>query len=159
MEYLSPSLSRVLKEVQRRTRKSSPLYYTSLPAEDSQSVRSYYEAQLRISPKGNIHRPFYTSYMHLIAKGYARVVIGDYGAYIEFTPEQIDLKAIKPKWPGEPTRPVKYLWYEPIDGSGVKIYWQKGTVSYADYKPGMYYIAPSELVNSKGSSFYQLGNH
>ena len=81
----------------------------------------------------------------LVAKGYKRVVVGDYGAYIEFAPEHIVHHNIKNKWPGKPSRPVKYIWMVTCDNEQTKVYFQQGTVGYADYKIGMYYITPEDL--------------
>lgn len=82
-----------------------------------------------------------------IASDYERVVVGDYGAYVEITPEQmtailnvpdnqkwrLDQEYVKRK-----NLSLKYQWYVYGD---VKVYKQIAGVSYADYKPGMYYIS------------------
>ena len=87
----------------------------------------------------------------LICNGYDRIVIGDYGAYIEFSSEQAnkDLFTIAP---GQEYRidnlryaNVKYAWLTINDGSQIKIYYQKNTVSYADYKPQYYYVSVYEV--------------
>ena len=96
--------------------------------------------------------PCYTLCGTLIATGYNRIVIGDYGAFVEFTPEQIVNSAIRVK-PGQEYRidseqfcnRVKYHWLTAKDGSDVKIYYQQKMVDYADYVPGMYYVSPYEL--------------
>lgn len=38
------------------------------------------------------------------------------------------------------------LWLTAKDGSGVKIYFQKNTVSYADYRTGKLYVSPHEVI-------------
>lgn len=95
-------------------------------------------------------RPLYTINGSLICNGYDRIVIGDYGAYIEFSSEQAnkDLFVIAA---GQEYRidnlryaNVKYAWLTINDGSQIKIYYQKNTVSYADYKPQYYYISVYE---------------
>lgn len=88
----------------------------------------------------------------LLCKGYRRLVIGDYGAFIEITPEQICEDALRCK-PGQEYRyqderfagNVKYIWLTAKDRSNCKIYFQKKRVSYADYIPGFYYISPYEV--------------
>ena len=88
----------------------------------------------------------------LLSRGYKRIVIGDYGAFVEITPEQIQKDALQCK-PGQEYRfqderfsqYIKYLWLTAKDKSDCKIYLQKKTVKYADYIPGMYYISPYEL--------------
>ena len=85
-----------------------------------------------------------------IASGYQRIVIGDYGAYLEIPPRMMNIENIMVK-PGEEYRfteryhNVKYYWLCPITNENVKIYWQKNTVKYADYLPQMFYISPYEV--------------
>lgn len=40
---------------------------------------------------------------------------------------------------------VKYLWLTADDNSDVKVYDQKRSVEYADYKPGMLYVSVYEV--------------
>lgn len=88
----------------------------------------------------------------ILCSGYSRIVIGDYGAFVEIKPEQIISAALKCKT-GEEYRyqderyakNVKYLWLTPTDDSNCKVYLQSKTVEYADYIPGMYYISPYEV--------------
>lgn len=85
------------------------------------------------------------------AKGYERVVHGGRGAYVELTREQILIQLI-PRFDGPiPSRiedaNVGFYYYYLIPiGRREKIYWQIKTVKYADYKPGLYYIAPELLM-------------
>ena len=88
----------------------------------------------------------------LLCTGYERIVIGDYGAFIEIHPESIRKESLCCKQ-GQEYRfsdvrfsaNVKYLWLTAKDKSDCKIYHQKKKVSYADYIPGMYYISPYEV--------------
>lgn len=88
----------------------------------------------------------------LLCRGYRRIVIGDYGAFVEISPDQICREVLRCK-PGQEYRyqderfaeNVKYLWLTAKDRSDCKIYLQKKTVSYADYVPGMYYVSPYEV--------------
>jgi len=87
----------------------------------------------------------------LIATGYNRVVHGGRGDYVELETQHIvaenmympeDQKwRLSPKYMNE----VFYDEYRSRDDSYVKIYFQRKYVGYADYNPGMYYIAPSDL--------------
>ena len=91
------------------------------------------------------------------ADAYTRVVVGDYGAYIEFGIEDCDPDKLIVQ-PGQEYRmnnpyyrdKVKYDWLT-VKGSACspKIYHQKRTVSYADYNVGMYYIDPFEVKLAK----------
>ena len=95
-------------------------------------------------------KSLYTLNGSLICNGYDRIVIGDYGAYIEFSSEQAN-KDLFTVAAGQEYRidnlryaNVKYAWLTINDGSQIKIYYQKNTVSYADYKPQYYYISVYE---------------
>ena len=140
----------IFAEVARRTSKSAGKdYYKPFPKEQSDLLRELYEAQLDLPVICSDNVKIYikdSSPRILLATGYTRVVIGDYGAYIEINPEQINLDVIKYKWPGKPPRPVKYLWMIPKNSKyNTKIYFQQARVSYADYKPNMYYVSPNEV--------------
>ena len=39
----------------------------------------------------------------------------------------------------------KYFWLCPVDHENIKVYHQRATVSYADYKVGKYYVSPNDL--------------
>ena len=85
-----------------------------------------------------------------IARGYTRVVIGDYGAFVEIEDADMIKENIKTK-EGQEFRSdekyhVKYLWLTAKDDSNCKIYLQTKTVDYADYQPGRYYISPYEIL-------------
>ena len=104
--------------------------------------------------------PLYTINGSLICSSLDRIVIGDYGAYIEFSPEQANKKLFIIA-PGQEYRldphynNVKYIWLTIDDGSQVKIYYQKNTVSYADYKPQKYYISVYEAYSTAIKQLYK----
>lgn len=83
-----------------------------------------------------------------IASGYTRIVIGDYGAYVEFSKDQLlmplQMKRGQEYRMNNPQYKCKYVWYTDFKQE-VKIYYQLRTVDYADYKVGMYYISPFDL--------------
>lgn len=101
---------------------------------------------------GDTHMSLYSLDGTLIAMGYRRIVIGDYGAFIECSPEQVCKFNLHCK-PGQEyrihderfSRNAKYHWLTAKDRSDCKIYLQQKTVAYADYIPGMYYISPYEV--------------
>lgn len=88
-----------------------------------------------------------------ISHGYQRIVVGDYGAFVEIGVDQICPDKICCK-PGQEYRysderfaaHVKYQWLTVMDGSWPKIYYQLKPVDYADYVPGRYYVSPYELT-------------
>lgn len=107
-------------------------------------------------PEGEPETKLYSLDGTLLCVGYTRIVIGDYGAFVEISPGQVILKNIEYKR-GQEYRyqderyagHVKYQWLTAKDRSRCKIYYQMLPVSYADYKPGMYYISPYEVDVTK----------
>jgi hypothetical protein len=88
-----------------------------------------------------------------VSKGYERIVIGGRGPYVEFTEDQIVFDSFKV--PREQLYRFKdarvyYIELRSVGLSNIKLYFQLKTVSYADYKIGMFYISPYELYDSTG---------
>jgi len=88
----------------------------------------------------------------VIARGYERIVIGDYGAFVEFAPQYAVRENMKVKESEiyrikdeKYSKNVKYIWLTAKDKSDCKIYFQKKTVDYADYRIGMLYVSPYEV--------------
>lgn len=106
----------------------------------------------------------FKTYVDFIVKAYeeqendraARIIrssyTGDYGAFVEFSRVQAYMRRLKIK-EGQVYRiedpryaeHVKYLWLTADDDSDVKVYDQKRSVEYADYKPGMLYVSVYEV--------------
>jgi len=106
-----------------------------------------YKKRLLIDITGNDSLIFQTESGSTLAIGYERIVIGKRGPYIEFTKTQIDISAI---FIPEKTRyrlTSRLVYYNEwrSNKDNVKIYEQKKTVSYADYKIGLWYISPFDL--------------
>ena len=81
------------------------------------------------------------------ARSYTRVVIGDYGAYVEIESDALLVELTIPekqKWRldkdflSKRNLNIKYEWYE---YNNKKVYFQLNAVTYADYKPDYYYIS------------------
>ena len=104
------------------------------------------EKQLNIPLTGNDQVHFNTESGLHIATGYKCVVIGDRGAYVEFSPQQI----VKENLHIPKQRHVYFTEWRSKDESNVMVYDQRRTVKYADYKIGLFYICPSDLY-VKGS--------
>lgn len=97
--------------------------------------------------------PLYSLPGTKICTGFKRVVIGDYGAFVECAPEQMVLSSLQCKHGQEYrylderfSKTVKYLWLTARDNSDCKIYLQQKRVEYADYIPNMYYVSPYEVT-------------
>ena len=98
-------------------------------------------------PSG-IPKNFYTKNNALLADHYRRVVIGKRGPYVEF--HWGDIKWNEFYIPDEMlyrqnSKVVFYEEWRSIDSAYVKLYLQKRTVAYADYKIHMCYISPFDL--------------
>ena len=128
-------------------------HYKPLSKELSAKQRAIYLAELpkEFNINGDMNCKVYDKEYNPISTGYSRVVIGDYGAYVEIPLYKMILDDIIIK-PGEEYRfepgyeNVKYHWYCLYKNRDIKIYYQKHPVDYADYKPGMFYISPLELI-------------
>ena len=127
---------------------ASKYKYKRLDAEYSAEVRAYYAEN--IPSFLSIIQPLYTCAGTLICSSFNRIVIGDYGAFIEFSSDQAN-KDVFCIAPGQEYRleerykNCKYIWLTISDSSSVKIYYQKHTVTYADYIPGMHYVSVHEV--------------
>ena len=114
------------------------------------------DARLRIPPVGDDHTRFEAKSGLHVATGYTRFVIGERGPYIEFLPGHLiwdnlhmpDEEKYRTEHPWKER--VHYLEWRTNDESNVKIYDQKKRVDYADYKVGLLYISPFDvLVNGE----------
>lgn len=85
----------------------------------------------------------------LVATRYTRVVIGSRGPYIEFNTDSINMSNfhVPPDQLWRFTSSTAYyIEYRSIKDN-VKLYIQLRTVNYADYKVGMCYISPFDLIS------------
>lgn len=125
--------------------------YDYKPLSEKQSVHARYIYKITMPPfLVNTEQPLFTAAGTLICSKFDRVVIGDYGAYVEFSSEcaNKDEFIIAPgqEYRLEPRyNNVKYIWLTTKDDSGIKIYYQKNTVKYADYLPHKYYVSVFEV--------------
>ena len=137
--------------------------YKKLDAFQSDYARKTYEAELPDFLKGRTggsDMPLYAENGQLVCNGFERIVIGDYGAYVEFNDEQANLNHII-TMPGQEYRQndsysCKFLALT-LDGykneiskdiygkHSLLIYKQTNTVPYADYKVGKYYVSVYQI--------------
>lgn len=126
--------------------------YKPLPKAVSKKYRELFTTNIpkELSLSGDNNQPLFTKNGTQICSGYDRIVVGDYGAFIEFSEEQIATKFICKH--GEEFRLTdkryncKYIWLTVDDESEIKVYHQLRTVKYADYKVGKYYVSPHEII-------------
>lgn len=124
------------------------LYGENLPEEFSGNRRDV-KGGFEIEGKD---QPLYLKNGEKIAEKYNRIVVGNYGAFLEIDKEDMVTKKLTTK-KGEEYREtgdynVKYHW-KTVGDTGVKIYEQIQGVSYADYKPEKYYISPYEVMGKE----------
>jgi hypothetical protein len=84
-------------------------------------------------------RPIKTLSGLVIASDFKRIAIGNRGAYVEFSTAQIVPSAV------HITTMRHYYYVEYVTPDGIKVYYQLHKVGYANYIPGMWYIAPIHL--------------
>lgn len=126
--------------------------YRPLPADLSQKYRQYFIENIPefLHVEGS-ETQLMTMNGTPICHKYDRVVVGDYGAFIEFSEDAVSSEFIIQ--PGQEYRVndekyrknVKYIWLTINDGSNIKIYKQRRKVSYADYKAKKYYVSVHEV--------------
>ncbi len=141
------------------TELSNKYNYKKLSHKESCVARSIYASTLPEFLEQH-NQPLYTVKGSKICNNFDRIVIGDYGAYVEFSSEQAnkDLFTIAAgqEYRLEPRyNNVKYIWLTIEDNSQVKIYYQKNTVSYADYKPQKYYVSVYEVYPTVITQLYK----
>lgn len=131
--------------------------YRPLPTMFSDEARAFYKENV---PEGlcmdGANTVLFSPSGLKLCNGYNRIVVGDYGAYVEIMQEDMVHENIRTK-PGQEyreedprySRNVKYAWLTAKDDSDIKIYFQKKPVAYADYVPGRYYVSVYECVPSK----------
>jgi hypothetical protein len=121
-----------------------------------------YQDRLRIPVEGNDFTRFETKTGLHVATGYTRIVIGGRGPYVEFLPGHLIWDNLE--IPGEEKYRLEHPWKEKVffvewrskDQSNVKVYDQKRTVEYADYKVGLFYISPFEVFVEGGAVITKL---
>ncbi len=131
-------VSRILKTVRENLKNGK---YIPLPDKDSKIIHKFYAEQVGLPLDGGeeyLHNEFET----LISRGYERIVLGDYGPYIEMTKDQVVLENIEQRWPGKAKSGIKYIWMETLDKERTKVYLQCNTVPYANYRIGYFYVDP-----------------
>lgn len=143
---LQEDLQEALEMVRERQQKDHPAFYRPLPKKESKLVRPYYRQNLKIPEFGGGEDVVLKNECGtIVSTGYKRVIIGDYGAFVEFSPDQLVKESIGPKFPGPQRKDVSYLWYETKDAANTKIYLQQRRVLYAEYSVGMYYVSPDDV--------------
>lgn len=122
-------------------------FYQAMDKPKRYFYHNFYKERI---PKGlPIHgtkRTLMTKKGVLISRGYEKIVIGDYGAYIQFSQNQAYLENIHIpekecyKISSSKYRYIKHVIYHVIGEPAIDIFQQKELVDFADYIPDKYYI-------------------
>lgn len=82
-----------------------------------------------------------------IATNHMRIVHGGRGSYVEISKAQIIKENIyNPFYNPNTIDGAYYIQYRSKDKCNVKIYHQKRTVKYADYKIGLFYVSMNDVI-------------
>lgn len=124
--------------------------YKPLDPELSAKYRDFFRANIPDWLKiDGADEPLYTSNGTMICESYERIVVGDYGAFVEFScaKDYFNIQRGQEYRLSERYKNVKYIWLTIDDGSCVKIYHQRRGVLYADYMPCKFYVSVHEVFN------------
>jgi hypothetical protein len=159
------TLESALETIRERQQKGHSAFYRPLAKEASKIVREHYRHRLSIPEFGGGEEVVLKNECGtVIATGYRQVIIGDYGAFVEFAQDQLVKESIGPKFPGIQKKDASYLWYETKDAAQTKVYLQQHRVTYANYSPGRYYVSPDDVfierigTNSEWRSFTRIAH-
>ena len=133
--------------------------YRPIPQNYRDEIHNFYRDNL--PPEFRLEgdrAPLFSSSGLKLCEGYDRIVIGDYGAFVEIPPNNIVTENIRVQ-EGQEYRDfnprynhTKLSLLTPKDDSGIRISYQKKSVDYGDFKPGFYYISPYDCSYSKSFS-------
>lgn len=142
---LNEEVEEILFVLDERRQRHSKNYYRPLDSVRSEKVRAHYRSNLKLDENGNIFLNLKNRAGTVIARGYTRVVVGDYGAYVEFSRSQAVQEHLEE--PQNERGWNKYVPFYTKDAERTKVYYQLLEVKYADYRPGMYYVGVDEVTS------------
>jgi hypothetical protein len=112
---------------------------------------SKFANRLLINVEHGADLKFFSTSGVLLARGYLRVVIGKRGPYVEFSRDHIDWDAFSIPEYAKFRLTNNVVFYDEYRSvmDNVMLYFQKRTVAYADYKVGLCYISPFDLLRDE----------
>src|SRR5690606_33153617 len=123
---------------------AAPSFVSTATNPKRQADKTRIERELGIPEQGSPTARFLLPDGRAFAEGYLRVVYGDRGPYFAFAPDEVRAELVN-----KINRPVPetayYEWKYPQGFPDIKVYHQRRTVGYADYRPGLIYVAPDQL--------------
>ena len=129
-------------------------HYQEIPPMFSETYHNIFRSEIpNFLSENGADVPLYDLCGIGICKRYNRVVIGDYGAFVEISDKDIEKENLRIQ-PGQEYRlnderyskNVKYVWWTTRGKAFPKLYQQKRTVPYADYRIGFWYVSPFEIT-------------
>lgn len=119
------------------------------------NVKTYYRDKLPAWAKKKISRkyPLYTKNGEKVCERYERIVIGDYGAYVEISASHLSdnhFIYIDQNDPIDETissRHSSHMTLALNDESSYTIYFQVKPVPYGNFIPGRFYIDPYDVIS------------
>lgn len=130
--------------------------YSTLDKVESKLIREYFEKEMeeKIGVSKDDHIEVLLPDGVKLCKNIERIVIGDHGPYIEISPSDLLVKTEcfkgrEYKHEEKYKNNIKYFDENPVGYNNVLLYNQVRGVTYADYKPGMYYVSPYDVVVKK----------
>lgn len=111
---------------------------------DSIRIKYFNEIPLFLKTCGD-DKPIFNRCGTEISSGYDKIVIGDYGAYVEIPEGLINKDKIEHKFCGQKKSDIFYEWMFTKDKCATKVYYQLRRVKYADYCPGKYYVSVHDV--------------
>jgi len=143
---MTDALEDALFLVGERSTRGNAFYYKPFDPARSRLLQAYYRSQLpqKLQETGDIFFDVKNSLGTQISRGYLRVVVGDYGAFLELSHEMVCHENLRSKFARG--LGLKYNWLVTRDAAATKVYEQLGKVKYADYKPGCFYVGPGDVV-------------
>jgi hypothetical protein len=141
----------LLNEVARRMKaKGTPDFYKPFTEEESRLLREHYASQFQSLAGDDDHFILTRDTRVPLAMSYERIVVGDYGPFVEIRPSEANMDMLRYHFGSAPRRPVSYIWLDLVGEDGIvsqaKIYYQQKTVQYADYRPEMLYVSPHQVT-------------
>jgi hypothetical protein len=121
------------------------MYKTTATSPKRKREKERIEYELGLPEFGkDVKAIFITLAGYEVAHGYERFVHGGRGSYLEFNQEQV----IWHNFADKGISRLKYFrkWFSP---DGVMLYDQLKKVRYADYKIGMIYASPQDIIAKK----------
>lgn len=136
-------LEDLLVVMRERQVRGSHFYYRAFAPQASKTLREHFRRSLPAWAKAGFDggdEVLINEAGTQISRGWSRIVVGDYGAFVELSPERACRENYSVGTGGD-----AYNWLRTFDRVRTKVYEQLRGVAYADYKPGRYYVAPDDV--------------